>query len=44
MEKEKTIEEIAENFTSLPEDVKDKLAWYLLGRQDEQKKNKIKSA
>lgn len=38
----KDIERVAEKFTQLPEDMKDKIAWYLLGRQEEQEKQRKK--
>ncbi len=44
MDKERKVEEIARNFTEIPTDMKDKIAWYLLGRQEEQERQKEKSA
>lgn len=37
-EKQETVEKIATKFTELPEDMKDKIAWYILGKEEERAK------
>lgn len=41
-EKIEIVEEMANNFVSLPADLKTNIAWYLLGKQEEMEKHKDK--
>lgn len=43
-EKKAIVERISTKFTQLDEDMKDKIAWYILGREEERAKQEQKTA